>query len=205
MAVDGGGRALTYNGRSWSAPAPIFTATISSVSCTSASFCAAVTGFGVVLTYNGSSWSAPVNVGALGINSVSCASASFCAAVSRGYALTYNGSSWSAPARVATSQLDSVSCPSASFCVAVDQIGNAVTYSGGGTPPLTPLVTKCIVPRLKGKTLAQARKLLAKAHCKLGKVTKPKHHTKHRQVVVSQKPGARKSLPSGTKIAIRLG
>ena len=128
-----------------------------------------------------------------------------------GMPLTYNGSSWSAPAAIDTgATLYSVSCPSASFCAAVDGAGYALIYSGGGGssgggggPPLTPHVVKCVVPKLKGKTLTQA-KLLANAHCKLGKVTRPGAHAKHKQVVVSQKPSARKSLPSGTKIAVRL-
>ena len=66
-------------------------------------------------------------------------------------------------------------------------------------------IPSCVVPKLKGKTLTQARRLIARAHCKLGKVTQPKGHTKHKLVVVSQKPGARKTLPVGAKIAVRLG
>jgi hypothetical protein len=44
----------------------------------------------------------------------------------------------------------------------------------------------------------------SRAHCKLGKVTKPTTH-KHTLVVVSQQPAARKSLPSGAKVSLRLG
>jgi streptogramin lyase len=63
---------------------------------------------------------------------------------------------------------------------------------------------KCVVPRLEGKTLTQAKKLLARAHCRLGRVTRPATHT-HTLVVVSQRPAAKKTLPSGAKVSLRLG
>ena len=63
---------------------------------------------------------------------------------------------------------------------------------------------KCVVPKLKGRTLARARKALRRAHCSLGHVKKPAKH-KHQLVVVSQAPAARKKLPSGGKVNLRLG
>lgn len=41
-------------------------------------------------------------------------------------------------------------------------------------PPVVAPVVKCVVPKLAGKTLTQATRALKAAHCKLGKVTKPK-------------------------------
>jgi hypothetical protein len=64
--------------------------------------------------------------------------------------------------------------------------------------------SRCVVPNLKGKTLAKAKKLLARAHCKLGMVYKSKGHTSHRLAVVSQKPGAKKTVAAGTKVSVRL-
>jgi hypothetical protein len=133
VAVDGSGRALIYNGSSWSAPTGIDgTNGPRSVSCPSASFCAAVDAKGNALTYNGSSWSAPASIDSkASFSSVSCPSASFCAAVDfNGNALTYNGSSWSAPSSIGGGALSSVSCPAASFCAAVDFGGKALTYNG---------------------------------------------------------------------------
>lgn len=63
---------------------------------------------------------------------------------------------------------------------------------------------KCVVPKLKGKTLTQAKGLLTRAHCKLGKVSSSKTPSNHK-AVVSQKPGPGKKLAAGTKIAISLG
>jgi hypothetical protein len=140
--VDGWGKALTYDGTSWSAPVSIDGETwLTSVSCTSSSFCAAVDQRGNALTYNGSSWSAPNDIDGTGdvipdgFTSVSCPASSFCAAVDqRGNALTYNGSSWSAPASIDSGhELTSVSCPSAAFCAAIDYVGHILTYHA--TPP----------------------------------------------------------------------
>jgi hypothetical protein len=107
------------------------TAYLTSVSCPTSLFCAAVDVKGNAVTYNGDTWNTPESIdGTTQVNSVSCASSSFCVAVDlKGNALTYNGTSWSAPKSIGTTSLASVSCPSASFCAAVDD-GDAVTFNG---------------------------------------------------------------------------
>ena len=93
---------------------------VSSVSCPSASFCAAGISPGYALIYNGKSWSAPKRVE--GAEDVTCVSASFCMGQSPRLAVTYAGGSWSAPVDLHTpidEPVRSVSCASASFCVAV--------------------------------------------------------------------------------------
>jgi hypothetical protein len=144
--VDSNGNALTFNGSTWSAPTSIDGGRrLTSVSCPSSSFCAAVDSNGNALTFNGSSWSAPTSIdGGGGLGSVSCPSSSFCAAVDNnfgnGKAATFNGSTWSKPSRVESAgYLASVSCASASFCVAVDSNGNALNY--GAVPTVTSLVS----------------------------------------------------------------
>jgi virginiamycin B lyase len=77
----------------------------------------------------------------------------------------------------------------------------------GGKPPPPPEKPKCIVPKLKGKTLTQARTLLSKAHCALGKVKKPKakkHHQRPALIVGSSKPRAGSRLAHGAKVAVTL-
>jgi hypothetical protein len=74
----------------------------------------------------------------------------------------------------------------------------------GGKPPPPP---DCVVPKLKGKTLAQARTLLKKAHCALGKVSKPRKRHGHKPpklIVGSTKPEAGAKLGGATKIAVKL-
>ena len=41
-------------------------------------------------------------------------------------------------------------------------------------PLIVPPVSRCVVPRLKGKTLTKARSSLKRAHCRLGSVSKPR-------------------------------
>ncbi len=157
MAVDWNGNALSWNGASWSGTAiscPDSTTSsagdctttgsfadpragvLDSVSCPSASFCAAVDVTGYALTWNGTSWSRPVwsatspadpHGGALA--AVSCASALFCVAVDGdGRALVWDGRGWSVPVAVDPDGggLTAVSCPSAWSCVAVDFDGRVL-------------------------------------------------------------------------------
>ncbi|MGH2959369.1 MAG: hypothetical protein ACRDKE_07170, partial [Solirubrobacterales bacterium] len=50
-------------------------------------------------------------------------------------------------------------------------VSRTFTIPAAATPPIaTPAALRCIVPKLKGKTVASARKALKKANCKLGKV-----------------------------------
>ena len=88
---------------------------------------------------------------------------------------------------------------------ATDRAGNsssATLIINVTAPP-----NRCVVPRLKGKTLSQAKTALKKAHCKLGTVHKPKKpkHRKLRKLVVrSSSPGAGKIRPAGTKVKLTL-
>jgi hypothetical protein len=106
---------------------------LTSVSCTSSSFCMAVDTRGAALTYNGSTWSAPLSADSTGgpLTSVSCTSTTFCAAADgSGNALTYNGSTWSSTDADQANNITAVSCTSMSFCEAVDSAGNGVNYNG---------------------------------------------------------------------------
>ena len=93
--------------------------------------------------------------------------------------------------------------PSSPATSAPTGVVQAAPGSGGTPPPPPPVVVQCHVPKLKGKTLSKAKKVLVRAHCKLGKVSSSKTHRTHK--VVSQKPGAGKTLPAGAKIAVKLG
>ena len=69
-------------------------------------------------------------------------------------------------------------------------------------PPPPPAV-RCVVPRLRGKTLTRSRRLLSAAHCRLGKVTRPRR-PRGRLVVASQSPAPRAVRAAGTRVAVRL-
>jgi hypothetical protein len=90
---------------------------------------------------------------------------------------------------------------------ASDTAGNTASKTLTVTVTAKPL-PRCVVPRLKGKTLGQAKKLLSRAHCRLGKVHRPKppkHRKRPALVVTKTSPGARASRPNGTKVGLTLG
>jgi hypothetical protein len=74
-------------------------------------------------------------------------------------------------------------------------------------PPTTfPKETpECHVPKLKGKTLKQAKPLLTAAHCKLGKVTKRKGVKAARGKVVASVPPAGAPARNGWPVKVTLG
>jgi IPT/TIG domain/PASTA domain len=62
----------------------------------------------------------------------------------------------------------------------------------------------CVVPKLKGKSVATDRKALKKAGCKLGKVNRPKGLGKGAKVV-KQTVKAGTVLPPNAKVGVKLG
>jgi hypothetical protein len=122
--------------------------------------------------------------------------------------------SWSfgdGSAAVTGTQVTHTFTKTGSFTVTVtatDAVGNKSSATlhvtvGPGGPNRQP----CVVPKLKGKSLSKAKNLLTKAHCALGKVTKPKkrkHHKLGKLVVKSSSPKAGSSKPAGTKVNLTL-
>jgi hypothetical protein len=81
----------------------------------------------------------------------------------------------------------------------------SVTTGGGKSAAVAAdefTYTACVVPKLKGKTLTNARKALTKANCKLGKV-KPEGQTSGHVKTQSPKPGT--VLAPGSKVRVKLG
>jgi hypothetical protein len=63
----------------------------------------------------------------------------------------------------------------------------------------------CKVPSLLGHTLHGARRLLAHAHCALGRVRRGPHLAARSLVVREQRPAAGRVLPAGSHVRIGLG
>lgn len=70
---------------------------------------------------------------------------------------------------------------------------------------INPPTAKCVVPKLKGKTLAAAKRAIRNHYCSVGKVTKVKSSAKNRGHVVSQSPRPGKRLRTGSKVALKVG
>jgi hypothetical protein len=74
------------------------------------------------------------------------------------------------------------------------------TIAGTATSPASFTYEGCVVPKLKGKTLKAARKKLARANCKLGKVKGAKGKTAR---VKTQKPHPGGVLAPGSKVNVK--
>jgi hypothetical protein len=97
---------------------------------------------------------------------------------------------------------------------ATDAAGNPsacsapISYTRLKAPKGPPPRPGCIVPKLKGRSLPEAKTALAAAHCALGTVRRPKR--KHRKrlaplVVKSSNPPTGQTLPAGGSVDLRLG
>jgi hypothetical protein len=130
--------AYTYSGGKWSAGRPVqINNQLTSISCATSSFCAAVDDGGYVYTYSVGSWSAgqDIDTDGRGLIAVSCPASGFCVAADSGPdAYVYSNGHWSGTSLVGAggnpATLTSVSCPAAGFCVATG-LEDAYTYSGG--------------------------------------------------------------------------
>jgi hypothetical protein len=141
LAADGAaGSAITYNGRTWSAPVSFDTkGYLNSVSCASPTFCVALDMWGRAFRYNGTKWSGPVTLAAGSLQNqiyfqASCTRTKFCAVIGGSgddEIIGYNGTAWSTPV-VLHKSLISVSCTTATFCVSVDSLpdGDAIQSAG---------------------------------------------------------------------------
>ncbi|HEX5145892.1 MAG TPA: S8 family serine peptidase, partial [Conexibacter sp.] len=83
----------------------------------------------------------------------------------------------------------------------------AVTQPSGHASPAATASRRCVVPKLARKTLAEAKVALGRAHCALGRVTKPRrprHGRPPALVVKSSRPGAGAHGAAGEKVALTL-
>jgi PASTA domain-containing protein len=98
------------------------------------------------------------------------------------------------------------SCPVPGFTPASSGGGGGTGGSGGsgsgapgGSGSAPAQTAKCVVPALKGKTLAKAKKKLTAADCTLGKVKGKKGKSAK---VTKQSPAAGKTLAPGAKVGV---
>jgi PASTA domain-containing protein len=66
-------------------------------------------------------------------------------------------------------------------------------------------VSDCVVPNIKRKSISSAKKKLAAAHCKLGKVTRKKGGSSYRGRVITSKPKTGTVKPENTRVALVVG
>lgn len=130
-AVDDAGNASVFNGDKWTGlhSADRHLGPLASISCPTATFCAAVGGVREVVEKNGS-WGR-VHVAPANLTSVSCWAESRCRAVGDdGTTMRYDGSRHPGP-NAATANLAVASCPTRDFCMAMDAHGASYKFHDG--------------------------------------------------------------------------
>jgi PASTA domain len=83
--------------------------------------------------------------------------------------------------------------------------GTATSDVPSFTTTAAPHQTSCVVPKLKGKTLAKARTAIKRAHCSVGKITRVRSATRNKGHVISQSPKPGKHLKKGAKVSLKVG
>ena len=78
--------------------------------------------------------------------------------------------------------------------------GEPGTTSGTQRTPAA-AAKRCVVPKLKGRTLAAAKRALKRAGCRVGKVSK-RRSRKHAGTVLAQSKRAGRRLPRGTRVKL---
>jgi FG-GAP repeat/PASTA domain len=84
--------------------------------------------------------------------------------------------------------------------VTASNLGGRASATSAQTRVVTTPV-RCVVPRLKGKTIAKARRALASAHCALGRVSATRSPAR-RGVIVSQRPRPGAVGRRGMKVSV---
>jgi beta-lactam-binding protein with PASTA domain len=73
------------------------------------------------------------------------------------------------------------------------------TFAKAFAPP------RCVVPKVLGKALANAKTAVTRAHCKVGTITRRQSSARKRGKVVGQSPAAGKRLKNGAKVNLTVG
>jgi uncharacterized delta-60 repeat protein len=86
--------------------------------------------------------------------------------------------------------------------VAVADSGTPLVRGSSGTAGTR--AVRCVVPKLEGRTLARARRLLSAAHCRLGHITRPRGRLHGRLIVRGQSPARGRRLARGADVNVQL-
>lgn len=74
-----------------------------------------------------------------------------------------------------------------------------------GPPAPAPVEAHCVLPRLNGKKLKAAKKIVRAADCKIGLVSTKKGVTSATGKVVRQSPKAGKVIAAHSAVSVKLG
>lgn len=83
-----------------------------------------------------------------------------------------------------------------------DSASVASTLATPATPSAAPPAVACVVPKLDGRKLRAAKRVLLKRHCKPGKVTHRSNNKVNKGRVIGAAKKVGKSLPAGTRVKL---
>jgi beta-lactam-binding protein with PASTA domain len=63
----------------------------------------------------------------------------------------------------------------------------------------------CVVPKVIGRALPKAKRLIMMAHCRVGRVTRKTSSRRLQGRVLKQSPKAGKRRPNGTRVSLTVG
>jgi subtilisin family serine protease len=79
-------------------------------------------------------------------------------------------------------------------------VGKLLLGEAPAALPRRPVAVRCVVPKLRGKTVSQARRALARAYCSLGQV-----QGVGKGRITKQSPRAGKRVATGTRVRVTVG
>jgi hypothetical protein len=72
-------------------------------------------------------------------------------------------------------------------------------------PKTTPKRVRCVVPKLAHAKLARAKKLISRAHCRVGRIVRKRSARRNRSHVLTQSPAAHRRLAAAAKVNLTVG
>jgi hypothetical protein len=135
LIIDGWGRWLRWNGRTWSQPVDVGgTVEVGGLSCSSSTACFAVDRRGRALVFDGTSWSREHVTTGRDLLTISCTPREFCVAASGQHVYARVDGVWSGPTRLITTKDEygdgPISCPISDFCALIEDFAGVATYDG---------------------------------------------------------------------------
>ena len=94
------------------------------------------------------------------------------------------------------------SFPARSLTLLVVAAAGSPTPMTPAAPAQAPVARECVVPRLKGRTPAAARRLLRRSGCAPGRVRRTSRRSGRRGRIVSQRPRAGRRRAEGTRVSM---
>jgi hypothetical protein len=116
--------------------------------------------------------------------------------------VTAGGIDASFPARSMTLFVVDTPAPAPSLLPTLPAVPALPTSTTVAGAPATARRSACVVPKLAGRTLSQARRALRRAGCATGRIRHPSRRKGRRHRIVSQSPRPGRKLREGAAVSV---